>query len=52
MAIFGDDADDAFFLVDVFDGAQRAVHPTFVFVVFDEDDLRAWFQLQLHRCGK
>ena len=44
-AFLGDDAYHAFFLVDVVDDAQCAVHPSLVFVVLDEDDLCAWLQL-------
>ena len=45
MSVFRDDPYHAFFLGDVLDGAQRAVHPALVLVFLDEDDLRARFQL-------
>ena len=47
VALLVDDAHDAQLLVDILNGAQRAVHPALVLVVLDEDDLCARLQQQL-----
>ena len=39
MSFLGDYPDDAFFLVDGFHDAKRAVYPAVVHVVFDENDM-------------
>ena len=39
ISILGDNPDDAFFLVDGFHDAKRAVYPAVVHVVFDENDM-------------
>ena len=51
LSVFGGDAYHSFFLGDVLDGAQCAVHPALVLVVLDEDDLCARLQLQFDGCG-
>ena len=51
-ALFGDDADDAFFLGDIFHGAQCAVDPAFLLIVLYEDDLCAGLQLEFHGRGE
>src|SRR5574344_282470 len=44
-----DYADDAFFLINLCDAPQSAIHPSLVFVVLDEDDLCAYFEFQFYR---
>ena len=47
VSILGDNPDDAFFLVDGFHDAQRAVHPTAVHVVLDKDDVGSGLDVKL-----
>ena len=47
ISILGDNPDDAFFLVDGFHDAQRAVHPAAVHVVLDEDDVGSRLDVKL-----
>ena len=44
-----DNANDSLFLVDKLNGAQCAVHPAFVLIVLDEDNLRSWLEQELFR---
>ena len=51
-SVFHDDVDMAVLFVYGRNGTQSSVYPTFVLVVFDENDLCAGFEFQFHQRGE
>ena len=51
VAVFINDSDDAFFLVNTCHHANGTVYPAFLLVVLDEDNLGTRLDFQLHRSG-
>ena len=52
LPIFSDYIEELFLFIDGFYHAQGSVHPAFVHVVLDEDDLSTRLQIQFNGCGQ